>query len=56
MAGSERGSEVRTPRSVIVMVVDRSEPFAPDDVVGGVDGAIEVEIAIRRQRREAKWF
>ena len=37
--------EVRPPNVIVVLVVDRTEAFSPDDEVGGVDEAIAVEVS-----------
>jgi hypothetical protein len=37
-------AEVGSPGVEVVLRVDRAEAFAPDDVVGGVDGAVVVEV------------
>ena len=43
-------TEVRLPIIVIGRRIGRAEAVAPEGVVGGVDGAVEIEIA--RERRQ----
>jgi hypothetical protein len=44
-----------TPNFVVFLRVGRSKTIAPDDVVGGIDGTVVVEVAGEvGNRREAR--
>src|SRR5262245_60540610 len=48
-AGTERGSEVGAPCVVLCLIA--AEILTPIDVIGGVDGAVIIEISRQRERQ-----
>ena len=39
---------------IVILCVDGAKPFKPDDVVGGVDGAVAVKVAGNHEGAEAE--
>jgi hypothetical protein len=50
-------AKVSAPGVIVHLRIDAAEVFAPDDVIGGIDGAVAIEVAFKvrdQPRHEAR--